>query len=150
MLVPMPQTPNTNTLPQVVVSPKGVGRLRGGHVWIYRSDLISANGVPPGAVVQVVDERKRLLGTAFYSSASQIAIRMLSPHPVADLGSLLRQRLKDAIAYRKSVVADTDAYRLVFSEGDFLPGLILDRYNDVHSMQVLTQAMNADAVREMV
>jgi 23S rRNA (cytosine1962-C5)-methyltransferase len=150
MLVPMPQTPNTNTLPQVVVSPKGVGRLRTGHVWIYRSDLISANGVPPGALVQVVDERKRLLGTAFYSSASQIAIRMLSAHPVAELGTLLRQRLKEAIGYRKFVVADTNAYRLVFSEGDFLPGLILDCYNDVHSMQVLTQAMNADPVREIV
>jgi 23S rRNA (cytosine1962-C5)-methyltransferase len=146
----MPTTSSPNPAFQVVVSPKGVGRLRSGHVWIYRSDLTSADGVPPGALVQVVDERKRLLGTALYSSASQIAVRMLSAHWVADLSALLRQRLKDAIAYRKSVVTDTDAYRVVFSEGDFLPGLIVDRYNDVLSIQVLTQAMNADAVREIV
>src|SRR6266550_2225476 len=146
----MPTTSSSNPAFQVVVSPKGVGRLRSGHVWIYRSDLTSADGVPPGALVQVVDERKRLLGTALYSSASQIAVRMLSAHWVADLSALLRQRLKDAIAYRKFVVTDTDAYRMVFSEGDFLPGLIVDRYNDVLSIQVLTQAMNADAVREIV
>ena len=146
----MPTTSSSNPAFQVVVSPKGVGRLRSGHVWIYRSDLTSADGVPPGALVQVVDERKRLLGTALYSSASQIAVRMLSAHWVADLSALLRQRLKDAIAYRKFVVTDTDAYRVVFSEGDFLPGLIVDRYNDVLSIQVLTQAMNADAVREIV
>jgi 23S rRNA (cytosine1962-C5)-methyltransferase len=146
----MPTTSSPNPAFQVVVSPKGVGRLRSGHVWIYRSDLTSADGVPPGALVQVVDERKRLLGTALYSSASQIAVRMLSAHWVADLSALLRQRLKDAIAYRKFVVTDTDAYRVVFSEGDFLPGLIVDRYNDVLSIQVLTQAMNADAVREIV
>ena len=146
----MPTTSSPNPAFQVVVSPKGVGRLRSGHVWIYRSDLTSADGVPPGALVQVVDERKRLLGTALYSSASQIAVRMLSAHWVADLSALLRQRLKDAIAYRKSVVTDTDACRMVFSEGDFLPGLIVDRYNDVLSIQVLTQAMNADAVREIV
>ena len=146
----MPTTSSPNPAFQVVVSPKGVGRLRSGHVWIYRSDLTSADGVPPGALVQVVDERKRLLGTALYSSASQIAVRMLSAHWVADPSALLRQRLKDAIAYRKSVVTDTDACRMVFSEGDFLPGLIVDRYNDVLSIQVLTQAMNADAVREIV
>jgi len=146
----MPTTSSSNPAFQVVVSPKGVGRLRSGHVWIYRSDLTSADGVPPGALVQVVDERKRLLGTALYSSASQIAVRMLSAHWVADPSALLRQRLKDAIAYRKSVVTDTDACRMVFSEGDFLPGLIVDRYNDVLSIQVLTQAMNADAVREIV
>ncbi len=146
----MPTTSSSNPAFQVVVSPKGVGRLRSGHVWIYRSDLTSADGVPPGALVQVVDERKRLLGTALYSSASQIAVRMLSAHWVADPSALLRQRLKDAIAYRKFVVTDTDAYRVVFSEGDFLPGLIVDRYNDVLSIQVLTQAMNADAVREIV
>ena len=146
----MPTTSSSNPAFQVVVSPKGVGRLRSGHVWIYRSDLTSADGVPPGALVQVVDERKRLLGTALYSSASQIAVRMLSAHWVADPSALLRQRLKDSIAYRKSVVTDTDACRMVFSEGDFLPGLIVDRYNDVLSIQVLTQAMNADAVREIV
>src|SRR6266550_5031343 len=146
----MPTTSSSNPAFQVVVSPKGLGRLRSGHGWIYRSNLTSADGVPPGALVQVVDERKRLLGTALYSSASQIAVRMLSAHWVADPSALLRQRLKDAIAYRKSVVTDTDAYRVVFSEGDFLPGLIVDRYNDVLSIQILTQGMDSEAARQTV
>src|SRR5437899_9788469 len=75
---------------------------------------------------------------------------MLSPQPVTDLPALLRQRIEAAIAYRAQVISETDAYRVIFSEGDFLPGLILDRYNDILSLQVLTQAMDAEPVRQVV
>ena len=61
---------------------------------------------------------------------------------------MLRQRIADAIAYREPIVRDTDAYRVIFSEADFLPGLIVDRYNDILSMQILTQAMDAEIVRK--
>jgi 23S rRNA (cytosine1962-C5)-methyltransferase len=132
----------------VKVSPRGATRLKDGHVWVYRSDIVSAEGVPPGAVVAVNDHRGQFLGTALYSSSSQIAIRLVSREPVADFPQLLRKRIADAVAYRDSMVRDTDAYRLVFSEADFLPGLIVDRYNDILSVQILTQAMDADAVRE--
>ena len=94
------------------------------------------------------DERGKFLGTAFYSSASQIAIRLISREAVGDLKGLLRKRIRAAIAYRERVVRDTDAYRVVFSEADFLPGLIVDRYNDLLSFQVLTQATDAEPVRE--
>jgi 23S rRNA (cytosine1962-C5)-methyltransferase len=134
----------------VTVSRRGASRLKDGHVWVYRSDLVSADGVPPGALVNVADERGKFLGTALYSSSSQIAIRMISPAPVGDLPGLLRERIQAAIAYRERVVRDTDAYRLVFSEADFLPGLIVDRYNDILSLQVLTQAMDAETVRQTV
>ena len=98
----------------------------------------------------MVDEREKFLGTALYSSASQIAIRMIAKEAVKDLDSLLRKRLQEAIAYRERVVRETDAYRIVFSEADFLPGLIVDRYNDLLSLQVLTQAMDTEAVRQIV
>jgi 23S rRNA (cytosine1962-C5)-methyltransferase len=62
----------------------------------------------------------------------------------------LRQRVQQAIAYRQLVVRNTDAYRLIFSEADFLPGLIVDRYNDVLSMQILTQAMDSDSIRKPI
>jgi 23S rRNA (cytosine1962-C5)-methyltransferase len=75
---------------------------------------------------------------------------MISPHAVNDLSSLLRERIQAAISYREEVVCNTDAYRVVFSEADFLPGLIVDRYNDLLSLQVLTQAMDAEPVREVV
>jgi 23S rRNA (cytosine1962-C5)-methyltransferase len=106
-------------------------------------------------MVRVADERGKFLGSAFYSSASQIAIRLISRDPVEDLDKLLRQRIAEAISYRERVVhrddaRNSDAYRVIFSEGDFLPGLIVDRYNDICSLQILTQAMDAEPVRQTI
>ena len=137
-------------LPAIQVSPRGASRLKDSHVWVYRSDIASADGVPPGALVRVTDARGKPLGTALYSSTSQIAIRLISREPVDDFPALLRQRIADAITYRSPLVRDTDAYRVIFSEADFLPGLIVDRYRDILSMQVLTQAMDAEPVRQVV
>jgi len=140
----MPQAPS---LPTVKISPRGADRLKDGHVWVYRSDIVSTEGILPGSLVRVTDHRGKPLGTALYSSSSQIAIRMLSHDPVADFSALLRQRIGDAIAYRARMVQNTDAHRVVFSEADFLPGLIVDRYNDILSLQILTQAMDTEPVR---
>ena len=134
----------------VKVSPRGVSRLKDGHVWVYRSDIVSADGATPGSLVAVTDHRGQFLGSALYSSSSQIAIRLISHDPVADLPTLLRQRVAEAIAYRRPIIRDTNAYRVIFSEADFLPGLIVDRYNDVLSMQILTQAMDTDIGRDTV
>jgi 23S rRNA (cytosine1962-C5)-methyltransferase len=137
-------------LPKITVSPRGVARLKSGHVWVYRSDVLSSDDIAPGALVAVTDRRGKPLGTALYSSSSQITVRMVSHEAVSDLPALLRQRIADAIAYREKVVRDADAYRLIFSEADFLPGLIVDRYNDLLSLQILTQAIDANPVRETV
>jgi 23S rRNA (cytosine1962-C5)-methyltransferase len=142
----MPKEPSA--LPTIKVSPRGTTRLKEGHVWVYRSDIVSADGATPGSLVCVSDHRGKLLGTAFYSSSSQIAIRMISPDLVTDFPALLRQRIAAAIAYRESLVRNTDAYRVIFSEADFLPGLIVDRYADIFSLQILTQGMDADPVRQ--
>ncbi len=136
--------------PTVKISRRGAERLKNGHVWVYRSDIVSADGVAPGELLSVTDEREKFLGIALYSSASQIAVRMVSRDTVPDLPSLLRQRIADALGYRDRVVQNTDAYRVIFSEGDFLPGLIVDRYNDILSFQILTQAMDANSVRQTV
>jgi 23S rRNA (cytosine1962-C5)-methyltransferase len=139
-----------SSLTVVRISRRGAKRLQDGHVWVYRSDIVSEIGGERGTAVGVTDERGKFLGTALYRSASQIAIRMISPHAVEDLARLMRERIQGAIAYRERVVRDTDAYRVIFSEGDFLPGLIVDRYNDLLSIQALTQAMDTDPVRRMV
>jgi 23S rRNA (cytosine1962-C5)-methyltransferase len=143
--------------PSLKLSPRGVARLQGRHPWAYRSDLIveKEKDIPPGAMVRVFEarekgERGKFLGTALYSSSSQIAIRMISHGSVADLPALIAERIRAAIAYRHSLVANTDAYRVVFSEADFLPGLIVDRYSDVLSVQILTQAMDSAPVREAI
>ncbi len=132
------------------LSTRGATRLQARHPWVYRSDIIEANDVPPGAIVRALDQRGKFLGTALYSSSSQIAIRMISHGSVTDLPDLVAERIRAAIAYRKELVTNTDAYRIVFSEADFLPGLIVDRYSDVLSVQILTQAMDAALVRGAV
>jgi len=134
----------------VKLSTRGATRLQARHPWVYRSDIIEANDVPPGAIVRALDQRGKFLGTALYSSSSQIAIRMISHGSVTDLPDLVAERIRAAIAYRKELVRNTDAYRIVFSEADFLPGLIVDRYSDVLSVQILTQAMDAALVRGAV
>ena len=134
----------------VRLSSRGVARLQARHPWVYRSDIVEAKDVLPGATVRVLDSRGKFLGTAFYSSSSQIAIRMISHGSVSDLPGLVAERIRAAIAYREELVRNTDAYRIVFSEADFLPGLIVDRYNDVVTLQILTQAMDAAPVREAV
>jgi 23S rRNA (cytosine1962-C5)-methyltransferase len=134
----------------VAVSPRGASRLKDGHVWVYRSDIVSAGAVPAGSVVTLTDQRGQILGSALYSSSSQIALRLLSRKPFVDFPALLLERIADAIAYRERVVRETDAYRVVFSEADFMPGLIVDRYNDILSIQVLTQAMDSEMARDTV
>ena len=143
-------TPSAAKLPAVKVSARGAARLQDGHVWVYRSDIVSAEGVSPGSLITVTDHRGLPLGVALYSSASQIAIRLISREPVVDLPALLRKRIAAAISYREPLIRDTDAYRVIFSEADFLPGLIVDRYNDVLSVQILTQAMDTAPVRETI
>ncbi|HEY6763309.1 MAG TPA: class I SAM-dependent rRNA methyltransferase [Candidatus Sulfotelmatobacter sp.] len=146
----MLETSAPQRYPSIKISPRGASRLKAGHVWVYRSDIVSANGVAPGSVVTVTDHRGKPLGTAFYSSASQIALRLISHDAVSNVSELLRQRIADAISYREAVVSDTDAYRIIFSEADSLPGIIVDRYADVLSLQILTQATDAEMVRQLL
>jgi 23S rRNA (cytosine1962-C5)-methyltransferase len=143
----MPSRPSQSHTPTVKVSPRGATRLKDGHVWVYRSDIVADGGAAPGSLVAVTDHRGQFLGTALYSSSSQIAIRLISRDVASDFPALLRQRIADAISYRETMVHDTNAYRVIFSEADFLPGLIVDRYNDILSIQILTQAMDAEIVR---
>ncbi len=101
----------------------------------------------------MADERGKPIGTALYSSSSQIALRMISTGRVEsddELLQLIRDRVHAAIEYRNRVVEGTEAYRVIFSEADLLPGLIVDRYRDVLSIQVLTQAMDRHGVRDAV
>jgi len=142
--------PIESTLPKIKVSARGAARLKQGHVWVYRSDISSSDSIPPASLVNVTDPRGKLLGTALYSSSSQIAIRMISHEPVEDFTALLRGRISAAVVYREKLVNNTNAYRVIFSEADLIPGLIVDRYNDILSLQILTQAIDADPVRETV
>jgi 23S rRNA (cytosine1962-C5)-methyltransferase len=138
--------------PIVTVNWRASARLRHGHVWVYRSDILVQDEIAPASLVTVNDEGGKFLGTALYSSSSQIALRFLGIEKLkaADLLPELRLRVRAAIDYRKKIVENTDAYRLIFSEADGLPGLVVDKYNDVLSLQVLTQAMDRADLREVI
>ena len=128
---------------EVRVNRKAAGRVASGHPWIFSSDIADRDGAQPGEAVKVADFRGRPLGTAHYSSASQIALRMLSPQ-VQEIGrDFYLRRLRAAEEHRRSVVCHTDAYRVVHGEADLLPALIVDRYGDYLVMQTLDQGMDA-------
>jgi 23S rRNA (cytosine1962-C5)-methyltransferase len=110
-----------------------------GHFWVYRSDVRSARA-EPGAVIRLTDERGRFHGRAFYSDKSQISIRLLTREDVPADRGFFTERLRRAVAYRKLVVENSDACRLVYSEADLLPSLIVDRYGDYLVIQTLSQA----------
>ena len=136
----------------MTITARAAARLRAGHVWVYKSDISKVEQAGPGALVSVRDERGRGLGTALYSNSSQIAVRIISRDSVSadELRELIAGRVAAAIDYRKQVVRNSDAFRVVFSEADFLPGLIVDKYNDVLAVQILTQAMDARELRDTV
>jgi 23S rRNA (cytosine1962-C5)-methyltransferase len=132
------------TVPTVVVSSRGEDRLRGGHPWIYRGDLVDVRA-GAGDIVTVRNIRGRPFGLAFYSSQSQIALRLLAGSDAdAKVGAteLLRPRIEAAIAFRESLDIDANAYRLVHGEADLLPSLIVDRYGDLLVVQTLSQGMD--------
>src|ERR1700728_692589 len=93
----------------VVISPRGVERIRLGHLWVYRSDIRSAKA-EPGAVVRLTDDRGRFQGRAFYSDKSQIAVRLLTRADVPVDRAFFTSRLQQALSYRQRVVENTEAY----------------------------------------
>jgi 23S rRNA (cytosine1962-C5)-methyltransferase len=131
------------------VNRKGANRVRSGHPWIFSSDILDRGQATAGEAVAVADPSGAALGTAHYSEASQISLRMLSDRVETIDQAFYLGRIARAEAHRKRVVADSDAYRLVHGEGDQLPGLVIDRYGDYFTIQTLDQGMDA-ARTEMV
>jgi 23S rRNA (cytosine1962-C5)-methyltransferase len=128
-------------MPSVVVSARGEQRVRAGHPWIYRADVVQA-GASGGDIVQVIAPRRRTIGYALFSDRSQISLRMLTHGTTPADEALIRARLEGAIAFRASLHVDGTAYRLVHAEADLLPSLIVDRYGDYLVVQTLSQGMD--------
>ena len=122
----------------VQISRRGEERIKHGHPWIYRSDVVKADA-PGGAMALVVDSRNRPLGHALYSDQSEIALRMFKRGAEAPDLSTWRERLRQALAFRERLRIDATAYRLVHGEADLLPGLVVDRYGDYLVVQALSQ-----------
>ncbi len=130
------------SMTQVKVNRKAANRVASGHPWIFSSDVTDLGGAQPGDPVTVLEPNGRPLGTAHYSSTSQIALRMLSSKVEETGREFFLQRLRAAEAHRRAVVTGSDAYRVVHGEADLLPALVVDRYADYLVLQTLDQGMD--------
>ena len=119
-------------------------RVKSGHLWVYAGEIEKADdGLTPGEAVDVLDHRGRFLARGYYNSSSSIAVRVLTrrkDEPVD--AALLRRRIAHALAYRRHFYASGESCRLVFSEGDWLPGLTVDRYGPCLVVQISTLGMD--------
>ena len=130
-------------LPAVRVSRKGEERLRHGHLWVFGDDLREVPpGLPPGQWVAVSSRSGEFLGTATCNLSSRIALRLVSRGAVSPSKAFLEERVGQALRRREEAgLGGQEALRLVYSEGDRLPGLVVDRFGAILSVQILTAGM---------
>ena len=144
---PEPAVPAASALPPLVLKPKEERRLQAGHLWVF-SNEVDTNATPltafaPGAHVAVRSSGDKFLGYAYVNPRTLISARVTGRDPAYPPGkSLLVHRLKVALALRERLYA-APFYRLAYGEGDFLPGLVVDRYGDVLVAQLNTAGMDA-------
>ena len=135
------EAPGPSHSGMVRLTAKGLRWRRTGHPWVYRNDLEGSPEIPAGALVAVSDPGGRFLGQAFYSAASRIALRMVTEGDEPVDRDFWEGRLKRALDYRRRVVADTDACRLIYGEADGFPGLVVDSYAGHLAIQTLHPGM---------
>jgi len=133
---------------KVVVNKRGADRVRSGHLWIYRSDVLDAASASAGAVVSVRDKHGNFIGQALFSDVSEISLRLLTQTDEPIDREWWRRRILAAARRRRGIPAETNAYRMVYSEGDLLSSLIIDRYADVLVLQTLSQG--TEAIKSLV
>jgi 23S rRNA (cytosine1962-C5)-methyltransferase len=118
-------------------------RIASGHLWVFEGEIEAVDGSPaPGDLVDLVTYRGRFLGRGYFNPRSAIRVRLLTHRDEPIDADFWTRRLRAATALRGRVVAGTTAYRLVFGEGDLLPGLVVDRYGDVLVAQMLTAGID--------
>lgn len=132
----------------VVVTRRGADRIRSGHLWVYRSDVTSTQEALGGSLVRVRDLHGNFLAQALYSDASEISLRVLTLNNETIDADWWQERIREAASRRRTISVQANAYRLVYTEGDLLPSLIVDRYDDVLVLQTLSQG--TEAIKSML
>ena len=137
----------------IKITKKGVAWFNTCHPWIYKDDLVTKTGTgftagvsshetcPRRTIVDVVSESGKFLAKAFYNPHSQIALRIITKKDEDIDRGFWAKRITQAVAYRKGIIKDTNAYRIIFSESDGLPGLVVDCYADVLVIQISSLGM---------
>ncbi|WP_455527349.1 class I SAM-dependent rRNA methyltransferase [Huintestinicola sp.] len=127
--------------PRVTVTEKCRKRTSDGHPWIYDNEITAADETADGALADVISEKGRYIGTGFFNSNSKIRVRIISRNANDTFDdSFFKRRLEYAYSYRKTVMTEEDmnACRLIFGEADGFPGLTVDKFNDLLSVQILS------------
>ena len=127
--------------PRVTVTEKCRKRTSDGHPWIYDNEITAADEITDGALADVISEKGRYIGTGFFNSHSKIRVRIISRNANDTFDdSFFKRRLEYAYSYRKTVMTEEDmnACRLIFGEADGFPGLTVDKFNDLLSVQILS------------
>ncbi len=149
----LPSSFTDGTGVQATVSRRAAERLHAGHVWVYRSDVLSIPADAPAGLAAVHDQAGHLLGTALWSPTSEIALRLVATEALAPEAwpAVVRARLRAALARREGLLDEgTDSCRLCFAEADALPGLVIDKYAGIAIVQLLAAGMDTSAIRQAV
>lgn len=122
---------------RVVLKKNEEARIKKGHLWIFSNEILKVENEPnSGDLVEVVDSRENFLAFGFFNPSSLIAVRIISREKDISIEKIIEERIIDAYNFRKSIYPNRDSFRMVFSESDFLPGLIIDKYNNTFVLQV--------------
>lgn len=129
--------------PEVRVSRRCADRVLQGHLWVFDNEIKTIDGgYTNGDIVRVVDDKGRFIGKGYINDRSRITIRILSLLDEDINRGFIRRRIEKALFHRLSLGWPMDSsFRVVYSEGDLLPGLIVDKYEKVLSLQILTLGM---------
>lgn len=128
-------------------------RIKSGHLWIFSNEIADIHGEPQnGDLIDIFDSKQNFLGSGFYNKNSLISVRLLSRQRIDNLKKLFEEKINAACQLRKSIYPERESYRMVFSESDFLPGLIIDKYNNTFVLQIYSFGMdkNIDLINEIL
>ncbi|MCX6120201.1 MAG: class I SAM-dependent rRNA methyltransferase [Ignavibacteriales bacterium] len=128
---------------QIILKKNEEHRITAGHQWVFSNEIASLRGTPEiGEVVELLRHDQKLLGLGFYHPHSLIAFRFLTSEPEEIGFSFFEKRIQQALALRQRLYPGAETFRLAHGESDFLPGLIIDKYNEFISMQILSAGMD--------
>lgn len=132
----------SRSYPKVFVTKKGEAHLKSGHPWVFEGEVTAVSGeFENGDIADVYSSKNRYLGSGYINSNSKIRVRVISKNANDKFDeSFYKRRLKYAVDYRRTVMGERDfkCCRLIFGEADLFPGLTVDRFSDVLSVQVLS------------
>lgn len=140
---------NKREYKQVKINKKGYKRLLNNHPWVFIDDIYDDNSINNGEIVDVISEKNKYLGTGFYNNNSKIVVRIISKNINDKFDyDFFKRRIRYAIDYRYNVMDNLDNIRVIFGESDFLPGLTVDKYNDILVCEVLS--LGIDNIKDMI